>query len=195
MPVISFADIKARALDRLQQLDVHYTYHNVAHTLDVLAQSERIAQREKITDEQDLLLLKTAALYHDSGFLKTYSGHEKASCMLFREDAVHFGFTIQQSEIIEGLIMSTQVPQRPVGILQEIICDADLDYLAREDFFTLADGLRREFIYYKVVADDAEWEAIQLKFFETHHYHTHTSKMQREPSKQTHFVQLLVHPA
>jgi len=90
--------------------------------------------------------------------------------------------------------MSTRVPQQPVGILQQIICDADLDYLAREDFYELADGLRREFLYYKIVSDDAGWEALQLKFFEKHLYHTHSSIMQREPAKRMHFMQLLAHP-
>jgi predicted metal-dependent HD superfamily phosphohydrolase len=195
MSVIPFADIKSRAIERLQQLDVHFTYHNIPHTLDVLTQAERIAQCEKITGEEDLLLLKTAAMYHDAGFLISYSGHEQDSCVVFREDAGQFGFTIGQTEIIEGLIMATRVPQVPEGILQEIICDADLDYLAREDFFELADGLRREFIYYGIVPDDAGWEALQLKFFEHHHYHTHSSIMQREPAKRKHFVQLLVQPA
>src|ERR1043165_5962010 len=142
MPVISFDEIKATAVARLQQLDIHYTYHNVEHTLDVLAQVERIAKCEKVTGDEDLLLLRTAALYHDSGFLKSYGGHEQDSCVIFREDAAKFGFTIEQSEIIEGLIMSTRVPQQPVGILQQIICDADLDYLAREDFYELPVGLR-----------------------------------------------------
>src|SRR5689334_12925657 len=126
MSLVSFADIKTTALARLQHLDVHYTYHNVAHTLDVLEQAERIAQSENITGEEDLLLLRTAAMYHDSGFLISYTGHEQDSCTIFREDAAAFGFTIEQCEIIEGLIMATRVPQVPTGILQQIICDADL---------------------------------------------------------------------
>jgi uncharacterized protein len=191
----SFLKIKEFVLDKLKELDPHLTYHNIAHTLDVLAQSERIAASEKITNEEELFLLKTAALYHDTGFLRVYTGHEQVGCAIFREDAARFGFTIEQSEIIEGLIMATRVPQKPVGILQEIICDADLDYLAREDFYTIGDNLRKEFIRYNIVTGDAGWEALQLKFFENHHYHTWSSKMQREPAKQKHFAELLAHPA
>lgn len=191
----SFLKIKEFVIKKLEGLDTRLTYHNIAHTLDVLAQSERIAASEKIMNDEELFLLKTAALYHDAGFLKVYTGHEQASCAIFREDAARFGFTIEQSEIIEGLIMATRVPQKPVGILQEIICDADLDYLAREDFYTIGDHLRKEFIQFNIVADDAGWEAMQLKFFENHHYHTYSSKMQREPAKQKHFAELLAHPA
>ena len=32
-------------------------------------------------------------------------------------------------EIICGIIMATKIPQRPKNYLEEIICDADLNYL------------------------------------------------------------------
>jgi predicted metal-dependent HD superfamily phosphohydrolase len=190
----SFSEIKEIVLEKLGALDVHLTYHNVFHTLDVLSQSERIAQSEGLTNDSDLFLLKVAALYHDTGFLKVYTGHEKFSCAIFLDDADSLGFTAQQKEIIQGLIMATQVPQKPEGILQQIICDADLDYLAREDFYAGGDNLRKEFLHFQIVGDDAGWEKLQIKFFENHHYHTRSSKMQREPAKQKHFAELLAHP-
>ena len=190
----SFSEIKETVLEKLKGLDIHLTYHNVLHTLDVLSHSERIAQSEGLTDPGELFLLKVAALYHDTGFLKAYGGHEKVSCSIFLEDAVRFGFTEEQKEIILGLIMATQVPQNPTGILQEIICDADLDYLAREDFYAGSDSLRKEFLHYHIVGTDPQWEELQISFFENHHYHTRSSKMQREPAKQKHFAELLAHP-
>jgi len=45
------------------------TYHGIHHTLDVLVQVQRIAKEEGIVNEEDLFLLKTATLYHDTGFL------------------------------------------------------------------------------------------------------------------------------
>ena len=190
----SFSEIKEIVLKKLGALDVYLTYHNVSHTLDVLSQAERIAQSEGLKDDNGLFLLKVAALYHDTGFLRAYTGHEKASCAIFLEDAGSLGFTAQQKEIILGLIMATQVPQKPAGLLQEIICDADLDYLAREDFYAGANNLREEFLHFHIVDDNAGWEKLQLKFFENHHYHTFSSKMQREPAKQKHFAELLAHP-
>ncbi|MGC4037420.1 MAG: HD domain-containing protein [Chitinophagaceae bacterium] len=194
MPV-SFSTIKETLLERLTHLDHHLIYHNIGHTLDVLEQCERIAWCERITNTEDLFLLKVAALYHDAGFLKTYRGHEAVSCRIFLEDAEKFDLNDQQKEIIQGLIMSTKVPQQPVGILQEIICDADLDYLAREDFYSISDNLRQEFIHFGIVANDMQWEELQLGFFGNHHYHTISSRNQREPAKQKHFAELLAHPA
>ncbi len=193
MPAVSLTEIKEAVLEKLKGLDIHLTYHNTFHTLDVLAQSERIAMTEGRTDPEEIFLLKVAALYHDTGFLRTYRGHEKISCLIFLEDADKFGFDDKQKEVVQGLIMATQVPQKPVGILQEIICDADLDYLGREDFYPLGDNLRKEFLHYNIVGTDAQWETLQLNFFHNHHYHTQASKMQRESAKMKHFAELLAH--
>ena len=73
----SFTDIKLHVIDKLEQgLSPALTYHNVAHTMDVLNRAVDIAKREGIEDENDLLLLKISALYHDVGFLRIYTGHE-----------------------------------------------------------------------------------------------------------------------
>lgn len=184
-----FDAIKQRVCDKLKQLDPRLTYHNLSHTLDVLEQSERIAKEEGITSEE-IYLLKVAAMYHDSGFLKTYKNHEEMSCQFFLEDADHFHFTTEQKEKITNLIMVTKVPQQPRTHLQQIICDADLDYLGRDDFFTNGNELRKEFLTFGIVNSDEEWEQLQLNFLAKHQYHTETSKNQREPAKQKHIAQL-----
>jgi hypothetical protein len=42
------------------------------------------------------------------------------------------------------LIHVTEIPHKPLNHLQEIICDADLDYLGRNDFQEIADNLKAE---------------------------------------------------
>jgi class 3 adenylate cyclase len=182
--------IRQSALHRLKDLDPGLTYHCFDHTLDVLEQSERIASAEGITDPHKLFLLKVAALYHDTGFLRTYRQHEAESFRIFLEDAPRFGFTEAECSEIERLIMVTQIPQQPKDILEKIICDADLDYLGRDDFFTIGDTLRREFILYGVVPDDHAWELLQMKFLSNHAYHTESSRLLREPAKQAHIRRL-----
>jgi hypothetical protein len=86
--------------------------------------------------------------------------------------------------------MVTQIPQQPKDILERIICDADLDYLGRDDFFAIGDTLRREFIRYGVVPSDEAWEALQMKFLTNHAYHTASSQVLREPAKQSHIRKL-----
>ena len=186
-----FTNIKVTVCDKLKGLDPNLTYHNLLHTLDVLNQSERIAVKEGITDTEEMFLLKVASLYHDTGFLETYTEHEKVSCAIFLEDACRFGFTQRQKDKVMALIMATCIPQNPASHLERIICDADLDYLGREDFFEIGDMLRKEFLHYHIIENNDEWEKIQLKFFQTHRYHTASSRISRDALKVVHYNALL----
>lgn len=187
MPDIEiFENIKSRVLDKLRVgLSGNLHYHGIRHTLDVIEQSERIAKEEKVNNE-DMLLLKLAGLYHDSGFLVTYMGHEAAGCRFAKEDLPMEGFSEEQINIICGLIMATKLPQSPVTKLEEIICDADLDYLGRDDFFEISNSLFLEFKERNFVSNEQEWNKRQLDFFKQHHYFTVTNTKLREPQKLKH---------
>ncbi len=186
-----FKNLERMIIQRLTKgLDKRLTYHNVQHTIDVLKQAERIAREEKIEDAEQLLLLKIAALYHDTGFLDTYSGHELRSCEIMMEDLQNGSLSPQALETIKGMIMATRIPQSPVGILEKIICDADLDYLGREDFLPISQHLMKEFLVYGIIKVEAEWDPIQIGFFEKHVYFTNNSRTVRQPVKMKHLDQL-----
>ena len=185
-----FEALKSLVCEKLKLLPESLSYHNLAHTLDVTEQSERIAREEGVTDEKELYLLKVAALYHDTGFLRTYAHHEVVSCEIFREDADQFGFSESQKEVITGLIMATRLPQTPTTLLQKVICDADLDYLGRDDFFEIGDSLRREFLKYGVIQSNEEWNKLQAKFLSSHQYFTETSRQLREIPKRENIKRL-----
>lgn len=186
-----FDILKTRVLFRLsEQLSDKLTYHNVEHTKDVLEQAEIIARAEGIA-EADLHLLKIAALYHDTGFFHVYRGHEAESCKLVKKD-LEEALTEQSLETVCGMIMATKIPQSPATHIEKIICDADLDYLGRADFEPISDALRREFLHYKIAADDREWQQMQIRFFETHHYFTTTSNERRNSLKQKHLQDLKI---
>jgi len=185
-----FSKISALALNKLNNLDVNLTYHCKDHTLDVLEQCERIGLLEGI-NVHEMLLLKVAALYHDCGFLESYADHESHSCKLFLNDIEPFNFSQEDKDIITGLIMATKVPQQPQTLLQRIICDSDLDYLGRPDFFEIGQTLKKEFLHFNIVANDEAWHNLQLKFLNNHHYHTKSSQILREPVKQENIKALL----
>ena len=184
----TYDTIRSRILDRLDQnLASDLTYHCVNHTIDVETQAVRIAMHEAVTDEESLFLLKIACLYHDSGFLFTYKEHEAAGCRLVREDLPGFGFTDRQIDRICGMIMATKIPQTPHNKLEEIICDADLDYLGRDDFFPIAHTLFLEWKSRFFIVEENEWNHVQFNFFKLHHYFTHTNKVLRGPLKLKHY--------
>ena len=183
-----FTSIKKPILTRLEkELDPRLGYHNFLHTLDVLEQSVTIAKQEGITKGNALLLLKTAAVYHDSGFLYIYKGHEERSCEIVSHDLKNI-LSGDDLKKVHGMIMATKIPQTPHTLLEQIICDADLDYLGRDDFEPISKNLYDEFIAYKIIPENSVWDHIQIKFFEMHHYFTATSVSKRNEKKLNHLA-------
>ena len=178
-----FTSIKQPILLRLEnELDPRLGYHNLSHTIDVMEQVEIIAKQEQINDKHDLLLLKTAAVFHDSGFLVIYKNHEEKSCDIASKSLKNV-FNEEDIKKICGMIMATKIPQTPHTLLEQIICDADLDYLGRDDFEPISRNLYKEFLTYKIIPEDIVWDHIQIKFFESHHYFTGTSVSKRNEEK------------
>lgn len=160
-------------------------YHGIHHTLDVCNAVDYIAEEEGVRGD-DLYMLKAAALMHDAGFTQQYKENEPIGVELAKEILPNFGFSEEQINIIEQLILATKVPQQPNGLLQEIICDADLDYLGRDDFHQIATTLRDEFKAFGVINGDKQWDEIQLKFLSHHKYFTSFGKKYREAIKLKH---------
>jgi len=154
-----------------RELSPHLTYHSLRHTFeDVLPAAQRLGEASALEDGQ-MLLLTTAALFHDTGFLLAYQAHEDQSILLARAALPDFGYTDEQIEAIASLIGATRMPQRPCGLLQELLCDADLDLLGREDFIPLNRALLAELRHFaaRPIAEDA-WLREQTLFLEEHHF-------------------------
>lgn len=165
------------------ELPQHLTYHTVDHTLDVCRAAERIGLQENITAAQMKLLL-TAAYYHDCGYLTTTAGHEEESCRVAEEFLPGFGYDSEAIAEICGMIRATRLPQSPQTLAEQILADADLDYLGRDDFFSISDQLFLEFVALGLVTDKNEWNKMQIKFFENHRYFTATAINLRQAHKE-----------
>jgi uncharacterized protein len=171
-------------LDKLRdELPQHLTYHSIYHTLDVCGAAKRFGKLENITAAEMKLLL-TAACYHDCGYLTTTTGHEEQSCNFAEEFLPGFGYSNEDIAEICGMIRATRLPQSPQTPLEQILADADLDYLGREDFFTISDQLFLEFVALGLITDKNQWNSIQINFFENHRYFTATAINLRQAHKE-----------
>jgi hypothetical protein len=88
------------------------------------------------------------------------------------------------------MIMATKIPQTPATLPEMIICDADLDYLGRDDFDVISNSLKEEFLTYNIISNEPEWDQLQVRFFESHQYFTATSIKERCPAKGTYLEKL-----
>ncbi len=181
---------KTFILEKLKkELTDKLTYHGRHHTLDVLKITSEICAAENVS-KKNTKLLKTAALFHDSGFTETYSDHEEKGCEIARKHLPRFDYSEKDIETICGMIMATKIPQAPKNHLEEIICDADLDYLGRKDFYSIGNTLFQEFKEYNVVQDEKAWNKLQVGFIGNHSYFTKTTLERREGKKQKYLEEL-----
>ena len=170
-------------LNRLRkELSLQLYYHNADHALDVYEAAKRIGEAEGITG-YELKLLLTAAYYHDSGFLIKAKGHEEESCRIAREALPGYGYTADEIDRICGMIMATRLPQSPTNHLEEILADADLDNLGRDDFFDISHKLFLENSFSGKVGNEAEWNRQQISFIEKHQYFTKSAINLRQAKK------------
>ncbi|NVN96225.1 MAG: HD domain-containing protein [Bacteroidetes bacterium] len=174
--MINFLAAKRFILKKLRnELSPKLYYHSVDHTIDVYNATLRLAKTEKI-NRNDLLLLKTAALFHDAGLIKKYREHEDASIEIAKNTLTEFGYTQADIDIICSLISSTRLPQNPENKIAKILCDADLDHLGRDDFFMIAHKLRYEWGELGYLHSTLkEWYQLQIIFLEEHRYFTHSA--------------------
>jgi HD superfamily phosphodiesterase len=184
--------VRARAKHLLSTgLSEKLTYHCFPHTIWVVESCLTIAKNEGVKNAADLKLLETAAWLHDVGFVRTYFNHEEKSCEIATEILTEIGASKVEIKKVCELIMSTQIPQKPCCHLGQIICDADLDYLGREDFYPWSQRLRDEWYNFGIIKTQEEFEERQLRFLNAHRYHTRDAQMRREPVKQMFLKELM----
>lgn len=173
-------------LEKLRsELSPKLYYHSVEHVLDVHTQAMAMADTERLSSYEKKLL-STAVYFHDSGFIYQTNGHEERSCEIAEKILPEFGFDSKSIQAVKSLIMATRIPQSPKNLLEEIICDADLDYLGRDDFFDIGNLLFRELCDLGVLKNEEQWNKLQIQFLESHHYFTAYAKINRDKKKERH---------
>jgi hypothetical protein len=122
----------------ISNLPAHLTYHSIDHIRDVVDKSELHGLNEGLSAHQ-LYLIKTAAWLHDIGYIWDEKHDEQRGCQFVKENLPSWGFLPSDIEAICGMIMATKIPQSPTNLMERVICDADLDYLGRDDYFEIRD--------------------------------------------------------
>jgi uncharacterized membrane-anchored protein YitT (DUF2179 family)/HD superfamily phosphodiesterase len=170
-----FEEARNYLLNKLEsEVPTDLNYHSIQHTRDVLSASEELAATENIS-EYDLILLKTAAVFHDAGFLTVYTGHEEESCKIATAILPDFDYSPEAIQEICQMIRATKLPQEPLDKKAKILCDADLYYLGTSNYRENAENLFLEMMTAGIVKSRIEWTERQIHFLEEHKYFTQTA--------------------
>ena len=188
---MDFEGAKAFIIEKLgKELNPAYSYHCIGHTLDVYTASLRLIEMEGISRKESDLI-EIASLYHDSGMLVTYKDHETASVELASRFLPGFGYTPDEINLISSLIMVTRLPQKASTLNEQVMCDADLDYLGRDDFFIHSFELQNEWNVCGIRKTNlSEWLDIQISFLSEHQYFTKSASILRNKKKSDNLFEI-----
>lgn len=159
-----------------EKLTDQFKFHNYTHTAEVADLCEKMGKYYQLPD-RDLENLLLAAWFHDTGFIRCYSGHEAESARIAADFLAAKGFDDPRIETIKGLILSTKKDVKPTNLLEGILHDADIQHIGKKGFFEKGKLLREEWelILHKTF-EDLEWESMQHKFLTLSEFKTEYGK-------------------
>jgi class 3 adenylate cyclase len=185
MQLLRLGDLEDYVESMMTDTSSNLFFHNFKHTMDVYQQVEVLAHSENVKDE-DLLLMKTAALLHDIGYAISYDNDMNTLCEdIARETLPLFQYQPQQIDRVCQLMKATHCESVPSEILEEIMHDANQMYFGRSDYFTRMMSLFREQEEHHVPLNKTEWFHSQINRLSNHRFYTKVArKLRKIPADQ-----------
>ena len=159
-----------------KELSPQLTYHALRHTEAVVKECRALAPAASLNaaDTEALLL---AAWFHDTGYLDVYDGHEFRSMERAAAWLGKHGAEADRVKLVNALIEATHRDSTPETELQQLLVDADMSNLARDDFRSSAELLRIEWeLVLGKSYSNPEWAELQLNFMVGHKFHSEAGK-------------------
>jgi predicted metal-dependent HD superfamily phosphohydrolase len=168
-----------------------FSYHNLGHTQLVVRAAEEMADYYQLQPEDRKAVL-IAAWFHDTGFVNGESkGHEAVSVQLVNDFLKQNHAEPALVEKVTRCIEATKMPQSPVSLIEQILCDADLFHLGTDEFKVKNEELRQELIEVsKEEISKKKWRKMNIAFMENHKYFTDYGKRKLQPVKEQHIQAL-----
>jgi len=166
------------------KLSPSYTYHNFNHTLRVVNATEKLMEKEKVTQSEKTALL-LAAWFHDTGYSNGGEKHEERSVVLMKDFLKDEKIDGETLALAENLILVTEFSKKPKITAEYIIRDADSSHFADANYLSLSELLREEWkLTDNKPFSDLEW-ALENRYMLTqcHRYYTDYAKRKWQPLK------------
>jgi predicted metal-dependent HD superfamily phosphohydrolase len=174
-----------------EKLPAHFVFHDLRHTREVAAAAYEIGQASNLTDDQQETVL-VAAWMHDIGYLYGCEHHERDSASTAVKFLRDWGASDEKTMAVQRTILATRMPQNPQDLLGQVLCDADLQHLAKGDIAERGQCLRQEIAVVKDIHfnSDKQWLEYNLSFLKNHEYFTEYGKTVLQPLKKKNIKRL-----
>jgi adenylate cyclase len=150
-------------------------FHNLKNTIDVYTHVELLGRAEGVSDEE-LLLLRTAALFVNVGYLTHYEEYKIKRLEFATRVLPDFHYTTEQIQGVLNLLQIDACYAHDMSLLGQIMCDAMLNYTGRIDYLNRLDDIYKELSILKKVKKQRDFYENQIRFLLAHHFHTATAR-------------------
>ncbi|GAB3232647.1 hypothetical protein GCM10027346_20050 [Hymenobacter seoulensis] len=159
-----------------EKLPAQLVYHSPKHTAVVVKEARALGEAAGLSEaDQEALVL--AAWFHDVGYTEVYDGHEFRSAEMAGEWLTQQGYPPERTELVQNLIRATHRDATRETELEQLLVDADMSGMGRDDFFSNAELLRAEWeATFGKTYSNPEWADNQLAFLIGGKYYTKVAK-------------------
>ncbi|MFH0756458.1 MAG: adenylate/guanylate cyclase domain-containing protein [Bacteroidota bacterium] len=134
LQLLRLGDLEEKVFETiLINLPSNLYFHKIEFAKKIYNQSFLLSRAEEI-EQDERLLVRTAALLLYTGLTQAYFNYENRSSVIAREILPEFKYSETQIDQICNLIMATKQPFHPNNQLEKILIDAKMEYLGRPDY-------------------------------------------------------------
>lgn len=176
----------------LLPLEDHY-YHSYEHALDVMDRAVYLAKKEWL-NKSDIEILAISWLFHDTWFVIQYDKNEPIWAKIAKNYLKWILYPDEKIDLIEKIILATAPSYKnPKNIYEEIIKDADMDNLWRDDFEKRNNDIKKELeIVKKIKIKDPEWKHASVELLKQYKYKTSSQKEERDIKKVENLKKMII---
>ncbi|HEY9185725.1 MAG TPA: Pycsar system effector family protein [Salegentibacter sp.] len=175
-----------------EKLPNTFIYHNYKHTQRVVKSTKELIDNSEINvkDKEALLL---AAWLHDTGYTRTFKGHEKESAAIATTFLKKHNATPELIEKVQKYIKATCFDTEPESLPEKIMRDADSSHFAKEYFEETSELLRQELELLNIKNFSAsEWVQENIEMLtEKHQFYTTYALTNWQQGKEKNLLDLI----
>ncbi|MEA3461520.1 MAG: adenylate/guanylate cyclase domain-containing protein [Bacteroidota bacterium] len=134
LQLLRLGDLEEKVFEGiLLALPENLHFHGSEYARKVYNQSFLLCRSEEI-EQEDRLLVRTAALMLYTGFTQDYHNFQNRSSVISREILPDYKYSDRQIDQICNLILATKRPFNPNNRLEKILIDAKMEFIGRPDY-------------------------------------------------------------
>jgi HD superfamily phosphodiesterase len=167
-----------------EKLPGNIIFHNLDHSLMVKKYAETIGDQEGLNSDE-MNILRICALFHNTGYVNSYKNYCEESVSIASAFLAEHKVDQQTIDHISDIIRAGSQPQNSKDKISEVLCDAEMMYIASENSIEQFDRLYEEtaLVKQKPVKRPV-FERKLLGLFSTHSYFTEYGKTVLQPKKE-----------